>query len=201
MTTKATAIYVRVSTAQQQTESQLPDLKRYAEQQPGEVLWFTDKASGKTMERPGWEKLWKAVEERKVGTIAVWRLDRLGRTAKGLTSLFSELQERKVNLVSLRDSLDLSTASGRLMAHVLASVAQYETELRAERVRAGHAVAKAKGIKWGGSKAGKVIKTSATPEQIETIQRLHGEGMKIAKIARATALSRPTVYRYIAAVE
>lgn len=66
------------------------------------------------------------MERGEVSTIVVWRLDRLGRTASGLTKLFDELRARKVNLVSLRDGLDLATPAGRLMANVFASVAQYE---------------------------------------------------------------------------
>ena len=83
-------------------------------------------------------------------TVVVWRLDRLGRTAKGLTALFEDLLGRGVDLVSLEDGLDLATPAGRLMANVLASVAQYETEVRADRVLAGQAVAKANGKTWGG---------------------------------------------------
>ncbi|NMD14362.1 MAG: recombinase family protein, partial [Caldisericales bacterium] len=63
-----------------------------------------------------------------VSQVVCWRLDRLGRMAKHLTALFADLQERKVNLVSLKDGLDLSTAAGRLMANMLASVAQFERE-------------------------------------------------------------------------
>jgi DNA invertase Pin-like site-specific DNA recombinase len=62
------------------------------------------------------------------------RLDRLGRTAKGLTALFEELQSRHVGLVLLGEGLDLSTPAGRLLANVLASVSQYESEVRGERV-------------------------------------------------------------------
>jgi DNA invertase Pin-like site-specific DNA recombinase len=86
--------------------------------------------------------------------VVVWRLDRLGRTAKGLTALFEELIQRNVNLVTLRESFDLMTPAGRLMAVVLSGVTQYETEVRAERVLAGQAVARANGNRWGGSKEG-----------------------------------------------
>jgi len=74
---------------------------------------------GKTMVRPGWAKLETAIRQGKVSAVVVWRIDRLGRTAKGLTALFDDLRERKVNLVSLKDGLDLATAAGRLMANVL----------------------------------------------------------------------------------
>jgi DNA invertase Pin-like site-specific DNA recombinase len=134
---KHVAIYVRVSTNGQDTKSQEPDLQRWAKGQRGPVKWYRDTATGKTMDRPGWGRLEGAIRQGQVGAVAVWRIDRLGRTAKGLTALFEDLRERKVNLVSLRDGLDLSTPAGRLMANVLASVAQYETEVRGERVRSG----------------------------------------------------------------
>lgn len=190
---KGTAIYLRVSSAAQDTASQEPDLKRWAKGIDGPVIWYRDKFTGRTMDRPGWNKLIADVEAGRVGTVAVWRLDRLGRTAKGLTGLFEDLVRRRVNLVSIRDGLDLSTAAGRLMANVLASVAAYETEVRAERVIAGQAAAKARGVRFGRPEGtGKRIKV--TPEQEATIRRLKAEGQKVAAIARATGLSRPTVY-------
>ena len=136
---KHAAIYVRVSkrNGKQDIRSQLPDLERWAAAQGQPVKWYRDRFTGKTMDRPGWNRLQAAIDAGEVSAVVVWRIDRLGRTAKGLTSLFACLQERKVNLVSIKDGLDLSTAAGRLMAHVLASVAQFETEVRAERISGG----------------------------------------------------------------
>ena len=125
-------------------------------------------------------------------TIVVWRLDRLGRTAKGLTALFADLREKRINLVSIKDGLDLSTSAGRLMANVLASVAQFETEIRAERILAGQAAARAAGKVWGGGKPGRLIKLN--PDKIKTIKRMKQAGDKITAIARAVSVSRPTVY-------
>src|SRR4051812_6132688 len=99
--TKLTAIYVRVSSKQQDQRSQEPDLKRWADSQEEDVIWYRDKFTGKTMQRPGMDKLMADIHIGKVGTIVVWRLDRLGRTAKGLTALFEELREKGINLVSL----------------------------------------------------------------------------------------------------
>ena len=148
------------------------------------------------MDRPGWRQLEKAVVASKVSKLVCWRLDRLGRTAKGLTALFDDLRERKIGLVSIREGLDLGTPSGRLMAHVLASVAEYETELRGERVRAGQAVARANGKRWGGSKPGRRVKV--TPQKARTVQQLKADGESIAAIARTVGLSRPTVYGLLA---
>lgn len=196
-TAKTVAVYIRVSSKSQDAASQKPDLDRYVASLPDgtTVRRFADTFTGKTMDRPGWKRLEAAMHRGEIDTVIVWRLDRLGRTARGLTALFADLTERRVNLVSLKDGLDLSTAAGRLMANVLASVSQFETEVRAERVLAGQAAAREAGTTWGGSAAGKPKKCS--PEQIATIRRMHAEGAKKAAIARATGLSRPTVYSII----
>jgi DNA invertase Pin-like site-specific DNA recombinase len=193
---KWVAIYVRVSSKNQDTKSQLPDLERWAAAQEEPVKWYKDKFTGKTMDRPGWSKLDADIHASKVSRVVCWRLDRLGRTAKGLTALFEDLQDRKVGLVSLKEGLDLSTPAGRLMAHVLASVAQYETEVRAERIMAGQAAARAAGKKWGGSPKGRRVKV--TDQQARIIQQMRQEKVSITAIAKATGLSRPTVYSVLA---
>ena len=196
MSAKFDAIYLRVSGPAQDLRSQLPDLKRWADASGRGVKWFRDKASGKSMDRPGWKKLETAIGAGQVARVVCWRLDRLGRTARGLTALFEELQGRRVGLVSLREGMDLSTPAGRLMAHVLASVAQYETELRGERVRAGQEAARAAGKTWGGSKKGRRL--TVTDEQIRMVQQLKAETVPITRIAKATKLSRPTIYAILA---
>ena len=140
----AIAVYVRVSSKSQDTKSQKPDLERWIKVHAAgsPVRWYSDHFTGKTMERKGWKRLEADIESGLVGKVLVWRLDRLGRTASGLTRLFDDLTARKITLISIKDGLDLATPAGRLMANVLASVAQYETEVRAERVLAGLAVAR-----------------------------------------------------------
>ena len=187
--------YVRVSGKLQDTASQEPDLKHWAEAHDGECVWYRDKFTGRTMDRPGWNKLTEAVRMGRVSRVVCWRIDRLGRTSSGLTALFDDLRDRKVNLVSLKDGIDLSTAAGKMLAGVLASVAAFETEVRAERVLAGQAVARAKGKRWGGSKKGRRLKV--TDDQVRTIKRMAGEGERVTAIARATGLTRPTVYGYL----
>lgn len=193
MAGKHVAIYIRVSTAQQDTASQKPDLERWVAAQTAPVEWYTDKATGKTMDRPAMTRLLEAIQRSEVASLVVWRLDRLGRTAKGLTTLFETLTTKRVNLVSLKDGLDLSTPAGRLMANVLASVAAYETEVRAERVLAGQAVARASGKQWGGSRKGRLLHVK--PEQVEVIRQLRIGGKGVTAISSATGLSRPTIYR------
>jgi DNA invertase Pin-like site-specific DNA recombinase len=191
-----TAIYVRVSSRRQDTRSQEADLKRWAQSRQGEALkWYRDTFTGTTMDRPGFQRLMADVAAAKVARIVIWRLDRLGRTAKGLTALFEDLMGRGVDLVSLKDGLDLATPAGRLMANVLAGVAAYETEVRAERILAGQAAARAAGKTWGGSPKGRRLKVTA--EQESAVRRMKGEGTGVSAIARTTGLSRPTVYRVL----
>jgi DNA invertase Pin-like site-specific DNA recombinase len=189
---KHVAIYLRVSSKSQDVASQEQDLKRWAASQTAPVQWYRDSFTGKTMDRPGFNRLERQLAAGQVSTLVVWRLDRLGRTAKGLTALFDDLFQRKVNLISLRDGLDLSTPAGRLMANVLASVAAYETEVRSERQLAGIAAAKAKGVKFGrppGTKKSRIpdAKRAAIIEQ-------KAADWKISDIARAVGLARKTVY-------
>jgi DNA invertase Pin-like site-specific DNA recombinase len=191
---KHVAIYLRVSSKAQDERSQLPDLQRWVDANVSgtAVVWYRDKAAGGTMDRPGWQRLYMAAATGEVSRIVCWRLDRLGRTASGLTRLFDELRQRHVGLVSLRDGLDLETPAGRLMGCIVASVAEYENEVRRERILAGQAAARAAGKRWGGSQKGRRLKVK--PEQITLIKRLRGEGAAIAAIARAVSVSRPTVY-------
>lgn len=195
---KHVAIYVRVSGKRQDTASQESDLKSWAERQDRPVIWYRDKFTGKSMDRPGMAKLLSNLGAGRVSAVVVWRLDRLGRTAKGLTALFDDLVNRKVNLVSLRDGFDLATPAGRLMANVLASVAAYETEIRAERVIAGQAAAREKG-KHLGRRPGIRTRLKVTPEQEHLVKRLKAEGRGVSAIARSTGLSRPTIYSILKA--
>jgi DNA invertase Pin-like site-specific DNA recombinase len=189
-----TAIYCRVSSRKQDQASQLPDLERFVKTLSDEpVEWFTDKASGKTMDRAGWNRLEAAIRSGKITRVVVWRLDRLGRTASGLTALFDDLVARKINLVSIRDGIDLFTPAGRMMAGVLASVSQYETEVRSERAAAGMAVARAEGKHMGRAK-GIHTAIKVTDEKRAAVMKLKMEGESVSAIARTVSLSRNTVY-------
>ena len=100
-----TAVYLRISTSQQTTRSQKPDLERWLNaQEPeklGKVVWYSDSATGKNMDRSGWQKLQVAIDTGRVRKVVVWRLDRLGRTASGLCKLFEDLQDRESQIWSV----------------------------------------------------------------------------------------------------
>jgi DNA invertase Pin-like site-specific DNA recombinase len=189
------ALYCRVSSNGQDVRSQLPDLERWAAAQDQPVRWYKDKFTGRTMCRPGWLALESEIANGRVSAVCVWRIDRLGRTARGLTALFDDLRQRRVNLVSIKDGLDLSTPAGRLLANMLASVGQFETEVRAERVKAGQAAARAAGKVWGGGKPGRRVRV--TVEKEAAVRQLHGQGNGISEISRVVGLSRPTIYKIL----
>jgi DNA invertase Pin-like site-specific DNA recombinase len=208
--TMTIAIYERVSSRGQKLDSQHHDLTTWAtgQQASGQTIkWYTDKFTGKTLDRPGMTKLLADIRSGKVKAVVVWRLDRLGRTAKGLTALFDELVVLKVNFVSLKDGIDLGTPAGRLIANVLASVASYETEIRAERIAAGKAAKQAKIdaiLKAGGTppvinKGGrpKGIPNKVTPTVQTMILKMKAERKQVAVIARELNLSRQTVYEVL----
>ena len=192
-----TAIYVRVSTAGQNMDGQRAELERWAAGQAGPVQWYDDAATGRTMDRPGWRRLESDLRAGKVSRVAVWRLDRLGRSVSGVAALLDELRGRGVALVSLRDGIDLSTPAGAMLANILASLSQWETEVRADRIRAGQAAARAAGRTWGGSRAGRTTARTPTPDQRRAIADLRAAGHSARAIARATGVNRTTVSRLI----
>lgn len=192
---KHTAIYVRVSSDKQSTASQTPEL-RAAEQRylaSGEsVVWYEDTFTGKTMNRPEWNRLDAELKAGNVSRVVVWRLDRLGRTSSGLTALFDRFVTDGIEFVSLRDGIDLLTPAGRMLAGILANVAQFETECRLERVKAGIAAAKAKGKKWGGSKKGRRLKLSAVKERRARELIAAGE-YSTREVARLVNIGKTTI--------
>ena len=192
------AAYVRVSDADQNDNLQRDALGRWAKAEGVEPVWYSDAFTGRTMDRPGWGALWKGVEAGRIGKVVVWKLDRLGRTAAGLATLFREMLDRGVGFQSLTEGVNLASASGRLMAHLLASVAEYEREVRGERQRAGiEAVRKRNGGRcpWGGSLPG--VPKKLKVEQVEYIHAAKADGKTVTAIARTVGCSRQTVYRVL----
>lgn len=194
MSKKTIAVYLRVSTTGQDLASQEPDLKAWlrAHQRRRRVSWYRDTFTGATMKRPGMQDLEADVHAGKIGTVVVWRLDRLGRTVLELLSWLQQLDVAGVEFVSVRDSVDTSTAAGRLFRTILAGFAEYERELIGERVRAGQARARAKGKRWGGRKPG--TRPKLTPKVVRSVKALVKDGTPKAEVARQLGIDRKSVY-------
>lgn len=173
--------YARVSTLDQDPQLQLDALQR-----AGVDRIFTDHASGAATARPQLEAL---LERAGTGdTIVVWRLDRLGRNMKHLLELTSELETRGVGLRSLNEQLDTTTANGRLIFHVMAALAEFESGLLKERTRAGLTAARAQGRVGGRPPA---LSPTARGAAID----LRDQGRTVPEIADLLKVSRATVYR------
>lgn len=150
--------YARVSTTDQSEELQTQALQR-----AGCFQIYTDHGrTGRTMERPQLEAALKAL--RPGDTLTVWKLDRLGRNVRGLSELLEELENRGIFFESLTEGIDTSKSVGKLMFHILAAVAEMESNLISERTKAGLAALQQKN---GGSGAG-----PGRPARLSEVQRL-----------------------------
>ena len=190
-----TALYIRVSSCQQDTRSQEADLRAWATNAKCDVTWYKDKSTGTNYNRDAWQRLDADITAGKIARIVVWRLDRLGRTAAETIGLLDRLDAKRIGFLSLRDGFDPSTPSGRLQRNILASVAQFETEVRKERQAAGIAAARAANdgsCPWGGRKVGTRITLTAEKEALA--RKLKADGQSVASIGRTLGIARKTVY-------
>ena len=177
--------YARVSTDDQSLDLQLDALNK-----AGCKRVFTDKASGTNKNRQGLAEALSHLREGDV--LVIWKLDRLGRTVKGLVDFVGELAEREVQFRSLTDGIDTTTPTGRFFFHVMASLAQMERELIVERTKAGLASARLRGRLVG-------RKRSMTPSKIESAKRLLSAGTPPREVAQNLGVSVPTLYRWVPA--
>jgi DNA invertase Pin-like site-specific DNA recombinase len=149
-TTRA-ALYVRVSTTDQQTLNQLLELRRYVEARGWTIYkeYVDHGVSGAKDRRPALDAMLTDVRRRRADAVVVWSLDRLGRSLKGLVVLLADLEAMGVGVVSVKEGLDFTTPTGRLQAGLLALIAEFERSRIQERVKAGLARARAQGKRLG----------------------------------------------------
>lgn len=183
------AIYVRVSTQEQSCELQREELSRFTAARGWEVVGvYEDKATGTDGKRPMLQALLSDARARKFDILLCWKLDRVFRSLKGLVTTLQELSELGIEFVSLKDQIDMTTASGRLMTHILAAFAEFEASLIRERVKAGLENAKRKGTKLGRPKT----------RDDGAILTLRSEGLSHREIARRLGLSKGSVQKALA---
>jgi Resolvase, N terminal domain len=138
MREKRAAIYVRVSTTDQDTGLQETELRQYVESRGWECVIYQDKAqSGAKNDRPALNAMLSDMRRRKFDVVVVWKLDRLARSLKQLLTIGEECRSLGVDLVSLRQNIDATLPAGRLTFQILGAVAEFERELLRERVKAG----------------------------------------------------------------
>lgn len=137
--------YVRVSTEDQELRLQRQALEKYGVK-PEHI--YEEKASGSTMNRPVWKRITGFM--RPGDTVVVWRLDRLGRTMKGLLDTVEKMSEDGVKFVSVTENLDTVSPGGTLIFHVFSAVTEFERRVNSERTKAGIAAKRKElGKEWG----------------------------------------------------
>jgi DNA invertase Pin-like site-specific DNA recombinase len=179
--------YARVSTQDQNLEMQLDALNKAGCEQI-----FQEKASGVKSERP--ELLAMQHILRKGDVIYIYKLDRLGRSLKHLLELTSGFEKRGVGLVSLNDHIDTTTAQGRLIFNIFASLSEFERDLIRERTKSGLEAARARGRKGGRSRG-----LSKDAERTAMLaQTLYNERkLGVDAIAKELLISKMTLYKYL----
>ena len=189
------ALYCRVSTTDQNNAMQEADLRRMAEARGWEIITVVqEKISGRKT-RPARERL---IAEAKAGlydAVMVWKLDRWGRSTPDLVNSIRELDACGVAFVSLKDGIDLSTPTGRLILTVLAAIAEFEADGIRERVTAG-----VRHAQKHGTRSGKAIGRPATAagRSVE-VRALRARGLSLPAIAAKTGLSYGSVHRLVTA--
>jgi putative DNA-invertase from lambdoid prophage Rac len=182
-------LYARLSTHDQQTlPMQLRTMRAYAKQRGWNIgMEVRDVGSGADV-RPQREML-AAARRRELDIIVVWRLDRWGRSLLDLIGSLQELNELGVGFVSLSEALDLTTASGRALAGMLAVFAEFERDILRDRVKAGIAQARQEGRPHG--------RPATVRRHAENVRKLHQQGVSKSEIARRLSVSRTSVRRLL----
>ena len=193
MSTKRAAIYARVSTNLQHPEVQVDPLRNYCEHRGFTVVGeFVDKGwSGAKASRPQLNKMLEAVRRRDVDVVVCAKLDRLARSVRHLIELTEEFQALGAHLVVTDQAIDTSTPSGRLLFHVLSSIAEFERDLIVERIHAGLRAARRRGAKLGRPRAVR------DPKLLGRIRRLRKSGHSLRQIAALVDINSSIVHRLV----
>lgn len=173
--------YARVSTEAQNLDRQLDALEKY-----GVDIIYNEKMSGTKKNRPELTKLLDRITEG--DTVVVESLSRLGRSTKDLIELTETFQSKGVNLVSLKESIDTNSPTGKLLFTLMSAIAQFERDVIADRTREGLKAARARGRTGG--------RPRADPEQVKKAVKLYKtEQYSIKEIEELTGIKKSTLYR------
>ena len=185
------ALYARVSTSEQTPENQLQALRAFATARGWASTEFIDHGvSGAKEKRQGLDAMLADVRRRKLDVVVVTKLDRLARSTHHLVTLGKEFQALGVDLVALDQAVDTTTASGRLLFHMLAAIAEFERDLIRDRVLAGLKRARAQGKRLGRPREFQIDAGRA--------RELKNEGHSLRAIARALSVPRISLSRALA---
>lgn len=190
MKPKRVAVYGRVSTGTQNHASQLREVRAYVRRRwpRAEVIEYLDKASGARFSRGGLDTMMAEVRKGRIDVLAVYKLDRLGRSLQHLAQLIGELETHGTALVASSQRIDTSESNpaGRLQMHVLAAVAEFERSVIVERINAGLAAARDRGTKLG--------RPPTLDRHINSVAKLSRRGLSGRKIAAKLNIPEGSVF-------
>jgi DNA invertase Pin-like site-specific DNA recombinase len=196
MKLKRIAIYGRVSTDAQSHASQLREVRAYVRRRwpKAEVTEYLDRASGARFSREGLDALMTEVRQGRVDVLAVYKLDRLGRSLQHLAQLIGEFEAHGTALVATSQGIDTSESNpaGRLQMHVLAAVAEFERSVIRERINAGLAAARERGVKLG--------RPRILDGHIPAVAKLSRRGLSGRKIAAKLNIPPGSVFAVLKSV-
>ena len=190
-TPQRAALYCRVSTADQSCARQERDLAAFAERAGYEVVGtYKETASGVKLDRAERRRVLAMVQRHEIDAVLVTELSRWGRSTTDLLATLKELEARRVSLVALNGmAFDLTTPHGRMMATLLAGIAEFERELTAERIRSGIAAAKARGKKLGRQHGQRPKSDRLAPKVLALV----AQGRSYRLVGREVGLSKNTI--------
>ena len=188
------ALYCRVSTSDQSTDSQLLDLRRYVSDRGWTTFneYCDNGISGTKDSRPALNELMDDAKKRKLDVILVWRFDRFARSTRHLINALEEFKNLKIDFVSYQENIDTSSPLGGAIFTIISAVAQLERDIIAERVKAGLRRAVENGKQLGRPRGASL--------DVEAIHRLKSEGLSVREIAKQVGTSKTTVSRLLKAV-
>jgi DNA invertase Pin-like site-specific DNA recombinase len=185
-----TALYIRVSTQEQRTDSQDQELKRYCRQRGWKNLSiYVDKICGAKTSRPELERLMQDIRVGTIERLVVYKLDRLGRSLTHLALILDELNRLQVPLIASSQGIDTSNdnPAGRLQLGVLMAVAEFERGIIKERVNAGIAAAKTRGVRFG--------RPSTINGRAVEVKKLKARGLGLRAIGRELKMPVSSVHK------
>jgi len=189
---KRCALYIRISTGDQNTDLQQNELREYSEFRKWDVVEiYSDTMSGAKDKRPALDRLMADARRGKFDVVVVWRFDRFARSTSHLLRALEEFQSLGIDFVSLKESIDTSSPTGKMIFTVLAAVAELERSTIRERVIAGQKAAKRRGVRFG---------RPTVDVDTNHVLKLRKDGLSWRAVAEATGVPKDTLIRHCAEV-
>ena len=189
---KRVAIYARVSTLDkgQDPQTQLHQLRQYADLRKFDIIGeFVDYAAGQREDRQQYQTMLDKARKRQIDVVLVWRYDRFARSTQALINALNEFRSLGVDFISYQENVDTTTPQGELIFNIMASLAQFESALISQRVKAGMARAKAQGKR--------ISRPALSYTTQQQIKQLYEDKVSIKQISKQLNISYGSAWNYV----